>query len=279
MTVSRMRVLLALVALVFATACAGMGGGSGSGKAVAPSSSRLSHIVDTGVLRVGMSGEQPPLNMTAKSGEIVGLEVALAKVLAAAIGVRAEIVRIPFPSLIDSLESGEIDLIMSGMTITAQRNLRVVFVGPNFLSGQSLLAKSTNLLSASLEALNDPKVKLTALRSSTSEAWVKRALPSATLTVTESLESGIQSVIADQADALVADREICYFAILRNRDAGLSTRAEPLTVEPIGIGLPPDDHQLANLIENYLGALEMQGALQRARDYWFEDESWVEDLR
>jgi ABC-type amino acid transport substrate-binding protein len=278
MPVSRLRVLLALFALVLATACAGSGGNGGS-PAPTSSGTRLTRIVDTGVLRVGMSGEQPPLNMTAKSGEIVGLEVALAKVLAAAIGVRAEIVRIPFPNLIDALESGEIDLIMSGMTITAQRNLRVVFVGPYFLSGQSLLSKNPALLSASLEALNDPKVRLSALRSSTSEAWVTRALPNATLTVTDSLDAGIQSVIAGEADALVADREICYFAMLRNREAGLATRAEPLTVEPIGIGLPPDDHQLANLLENYLGALEMQGALQRARDYWFEDESWVEDLK
>jgi polar amino acid transport system substrate-binding protein len=85
-------------------------------------------------------------------------------------------------------------------------------------------------------------------------------------------------VIADKVDALVADQEICYFAMLRHPDIGLATRAETFTVEPIGIALPPDDHQLANLILNYLGALEKQGALRRARDYWFEDESWVEGL-
>jgi polar amino acid transport system substrate-binding protein len=276
MSVFRSRALLAALLLVLATACAG----SGASTAAAPApDSRLSRIIETGVLRVGMSGEQPPLNMVARNGEMLGLDVALTNVLAAAIGVRPEIVRIPFPNLIDALESGEIDLIMSGMTITAQRNLRVVFVGPYFLSGQSLLSRSTELLAASLEALNRPSVRLTALRSSTSEMWVKRALPQATLTVTDSLEAGIQAVIANQADALVADREICYFAILRNPQAGLSTRAEPLTVEPIGIAVPPNDHQLANLIQNYLGALEMQGALQRARDYWFEDESWVDDLK
>jgi ABC-type amino acid transport substrate-binding protein len=275
MTVFRTRALLALLALAFTTACAGIG----AKEDAPPATSRLARIVDTGVLRVGMSGEQPPLNMTAKTGEIVGLEVALAKVLAAAIGVRADIVRIPFPNLIESLESGEIDLIISGMTITAQRNLRVVFVGPYFVSGQSLLSKSTDLLAASLESLNQPSVRLVALRSSTSEDWAKRALPQSTLTLTESLDAGIQSVIKGDADALVADREICYFAMLRNRDAGLTTRAEPFTVEPIGIGLPPNDHQLANLIQNYLGALEMQGALQRARDYWFEDESWVDELK
>lgn len=271
-----LRALAAALSLALASGCAGIGLGGGGG---GTSATHLARIVETGTLRVGMSGEQPPLNMTARSGEILGLEVALARVLAAAIGVRAEIVQIPFPRLLDALEAGEIDLIMSGMTITAQRNLRVVFVGPYFVSGQSLLSKSTELLAASLEELNRPSVKLAALSSSTSEAWVRRALPQATLVPTQTLDEGIQLVIADQAAALVADQEICYFAMLRHPEAGLATRAETFTVEPIGIALPPDDHQLTNLIANYLGALEMQGALRRARDYWFEDESWVKYLR
>jgi ABC-type amino acid transport substrate-binding protein len=274
-----LRGVVAVLALALLAGCSSLGGGGSSNAATRPTATRLARIVDTGTLRVGMSGEQPPLNMTAKSGEIVGMEVALARVLAAAIGVKAELVRVPFPRLLDALEAGEIDLIMSGMTITAQRNLRVVFVGPYFVSGQSLLSKSTALLAAELAELNQPTVKLAALTSSTSEAWVKRALPQATLVPTQSLDEGIQLVIGDQADALVADQEICYFGMLRHPDAGLATRAETFTVEPIGIALPPDDHQLLNLIANYLGALEMQGALRRARDYWFEDESWVEGLK
>ena len=96
---------------------------------------------------------------------------------------------------------------------------------------------------------------------------------------TQSLDAGIQMVIDDQVDAFVADQEICFFAMLRHPEAGLATRAEPFTVEPIGIALPPDDPQLTNLIANYLGALEMQGVLQRARNFWFEDKSWVQGLR
>jgi len=266
--------LLAILVVVFAGGCASSGG-----RQPARPPTRLAQILETGALRVGMSGEQPPLNMTAKTGEILGLEVALARALAAAMGVRAEIVRIPFPKLLDALEAGEIDLIMSGMTITAQRNLRVVFVGPYFVSGQSLLSKSTDLLAAQVDALDTPKIRLAALTSSTSEAWVRGALPRATLVSTQSLDAGIQLVIGDQVDAFVADQEICYFAMLRHPGAGLATRAEPFTVEPIGIALPPDDHQLTNLISNYLGALEMQGVLLRARSYWFEDETWVEGLR
>jgi polar amino acid transport system substrate-binding protein len=269
------RALAASLALVLCAGCAGWGSGNAAPKT---QPTHLSRILDSGKLRVGMSGEQPPLNMTSRTGELVGLEVALARVLAATIGVELELVRIPFPRLLDALEAGEIDLIMSGMTITAQRNLRVVFVGPYFLSGQSLLSKSTELLAASLDELNRPDVELAALASSTSEAWARRAVPLATLTTTQTLDEGIRLVIDGKANALVADEEICYFAMLRHADAGLAVRADTFTVEPIGIALPPNDPQLANLIENYLAALEMQGTLQRARAFWFEDKSWVEGL-
>jgi polar amino acid transport system substrate-binding protein len=269
-----------LLAVTLASGCSSFGSSqSQSPPQPTRPPTRLAQILETGALRVGMSGEQPPLNMTAKNGEILGLAVALARALGAAMGVRTEIVRIPFPKLLDALEAGEIDLIMSGMTITAQRNLRVVFVGPYFVSGQSLLSKSTDLLAASVDELNNPKIKLAALTSSTSEAWVRSALPAATLVPTQSLDAGIQLVIDDKVDALVADQEVNYFAMLRHPQAGLATKAEPFTVEPIGIALPPDDHQLSNLISNYLGALEMQGVLLRARAYWFEDETWVEGLK
>lgn len=274
-----LRVLAAALALLLTAGCASLHIGDSSSGGNHPHATNLQRIVDTGVLRVGMSGEQPPLNMTATNGELVGLEVALARVLAAAIGVQVEFVRTPFPQLLDALEAGKIDLIMSGMTITAQRNLRVVFVGPYFVSGQSLLSKSAEILVANVVDLNQPKVRLAALTSSTSEAWIKRGVPNATLVTTQTLDEGIQLVISDQVDALVADQEICYFAMLRHPEAGLGTRGETFTVEPIGIAVPPDDHQLTNLIENYLGALEMQGALRRARAFWFEDKSWVKGIK
>ncbi len=51
------------------------------------------------------------------------------------------------------------------------------------------------------------------------------------------------------------------------------------TVEPMGIAVRHDDPRLANLLETYLESLEESGALATARDYWFENSEWVQDLR
>ena len=69
------------------------------------------------------------------------------------------------------------------------------------------------------------------------------------------------------------------FAAMRHKDAGLKALGKAFTTEPIGIALPPGDAQLTNLLENYLRALERQGALARARDVWFENDDWLDSLR
>jgi polar amino acid transport system substrate-binding protein len=86
-------------------------------------------------------------------------------------------------------------------------------------------------------------------------------------------------VLNDQADALVADYPICLVTLLRYQDKGLVTLDEPLTIEPIGIALPSDDPQFLNLVENYLNALELSGALQVLDQVWFEDGKWLLNMK
>jgi polar amino acid transport system substrate-binding protein len=269
------RRLAALVLAALALGCAQLGGGRDE-----PEQSGLAGILARGELRVGMSGEQPPLNMTTKAGELVGLEVALARVLAQVIGVELRTEARPFNELFDALEAGEIDLAMSGIGITPQRNLRVGFVGPYFISGKSLLSLSDEILAVETPAeLNRPGLRIAALAGSTSEDYVRRHLSKATLISSTGLDAAVQLVLGGQADALLADLETCHFAVLRHPDSGLKALGEAFTIEPIGIALPPDDAQLTNLLENYLKALERQGALAKVRDYWFENDDWLESLR
>ena len=108
---------------------------------------------------------------------------------------------------------------------------------------------------------------------------MRRHLPEATLISSTGLDAAVQLVLGGQADALLADLETCHFAVLRHPDSGLKALDKAFTIEPIGIALPPDDAQLMNLLENYLKALERQGALDKARDYWFENDDWLASLR
>jgi polar amino acid transport system substrate-binding protein len=250
-----------------------------AGSAAAADAPVLSRIAESRELRVGMSGDQPPLNMKSKSGEIIGFEPDVATLLARAMQVELKIVVKPFAELLAALTSGEVDVVMSNVTITPERNLQAAFVGPYFVSGKSILTRSEKLARIDdTTPINAPEVKLTALAGSTSQKFVEMLVPKAKLVTTADTAAGIELVLQDKVDAMVADYPTCLYAVARHSGRGLTTLLSPLTIEPIGIALPPNDALFMNLIENYLAALRATGVLDALRKKWMEDAAWLQEL-
>jgi polar amino acid transport system substrate-binding protein len=244
------------------------------------SQKRLSKITKSGVIKVGMTGNQPPFTMMAKDGSMMGFEVDLAELLAQSMNLELELVQMPFQELLPALETGKVDVVMSGMTITTERNLKVPFIGPYILSGKSILTKSTSLARAQeVEDLNQSDLRVTALTGSTSEKFVKTMLEDAAFIGAENYDIAVQNLLDDKANVMVADLPICLLTMLRHPEAELATLNEPFTLEPIGIAVSPNDGLLLNYVENYFKALEMAGLLDGLESYWFEDGSWLKDMK
>src|SRR5262245_32402592 len=244
----------------------------------APSAPVLSRIHQRGELVVGTAASMPPLNMTTKTGEIIGLEVDLAQAMAEAMNVKLRLTPIPFAGLLPALEAGQVDMILSGMTMTPTRNMKVAFVGPYFVSGKSFLTKEATMTAKGSADLNNPSMRLAALRSSTSQTFVQQTIPKATLVLTRDYDEAISLVLQDKVDAMIADFPVCIFTVQRYPDRGLYALVTPLTYEPIGIAIPVNDPLLVNWAQNLLRELEATGALEQARDRWFKDASWLSRL-
>src|SRR5512139_1551832 len=99
----------------------------------------LDRILAKKELVVGTAASMPPLNMTTKDGQIVGMEVDLARFFANGMGVKLTLKTMRFNDLLPALGKGQVDMVLSAMTITPQRNLTVAFAGPYFASGKSIL--------------------------------------------------------------------------------------------------------------------------------------------
>jgi len=250
-----------------------------SGSAQTADAQVLERIVQSGELRVGMSGDQAPFNARNRDGDLMGLEVDLANMLAGALGVEAKLVTRPFPKLLEALAAGEVDLVMSGMAITAERSLKAAFVGPYVLSGKSVLTNS-KALAAAREAgeINRSELTLAALAGSTSEEFIQKVLPEATLMSVADYNTAVKKVMADEIDALVADMPICMLTIMRHPGKELATLNAPLTIEPVGIAMPMGDPQLKSLLDSYIRAFEGTGLLDQLRKKWFEDGTWIAAL-
>ena len=263
--------VLLVCVLALVSSCATVGGGAGSS---------MDRISKKGELVVGTAGSMPPLNMTTKTGEVIGYEMDIARSMADAMGVKLRVETMPFADLMPALEAGKVDMILSGMTIIPVRNMKAAFVGPYYESGKAFLTKYDKIASAKDSSeVNNTAIALAALRGSTSQAFVEALIPQAKLMLTANYDEAVQLVIQGKVDALVADYPICVVSVLRYPDQKLIASLTPLTYEPIGIALPPNDPLLVNWVQNYMNALEGSGQLKAFGDRWFKDGSWIKDLK
>jgi polar amino acid transport system substrate-binding protein len=269
------RMLLVLLVACLATACAEM-----TQTTKASFSPVIDRMLARGDLRVGMSGDMPPMNMLTQEDAIIGLDADLAAMIADGMGVRLSIQKIPFAGLLPALEAGTIDMVISNMTITGERNLKAAFVGPYFVSGKAFLTKRSTIANAKkISDLNSPTFTFAALKDSTSQAVIRQAAPQAKLVTAASQNEAIQMVIDGKADALLADYPICIVAVFRNPAAGLVSVVTPITYEPIGIAVPTGDPQLINWLDNYLNTLSAAGHIDGLKERWFSNPDWMTKMK
>lgn len=266
----------AILTLIFFTGCAQMQPAT-SGTSASPV---LDRIQQRGELIVGTMGNMPPLNMTDKDGEIFGLEPDLAELLAKAMNVKVKFITKPFNELLPALQTGQVDMVLSGMTITPKRNLKVAFVGPYFISGKAFLTKTKNIAYAKEAGdANNPNTKIVALKDSTSQAFAEELLDKTTLFTTGTYDEAVDMVLKDKVHAMIADYPICVISVFRYPDAGLLSVVTQLTYEPIGIAIPANDPLMMNWTQNTLNTFEESGILDELRLKWFTEGDWLDKLK
>ena len=276
----RSLVTLALILGTFAMGCQSMsiGDSSGTGRSAVEGES-LHRILAAGRLRVGMTGTQPPLNMKNKNGELIGLDVELARALADAMNLELELVVMPFRELLSGLEAAKIDLVISSLTITPARNARVAFAGPYLISGSSLLTRADLIDDlGTMSGLNSAERTWAALEGSTGEALILDVFPLAHFVSIEDQEAAVAQIARGELDGLVADLPFVSYQIARNPDLELATLPGPFTTEPLGIALPPNSPLFANLVQNYLNTLDYTGRLIQMKARWLNAGDWMSEM-
>ena len=244
-------------------------------------SSVLNRIKKRGTLIAGTAGNMPPFNMTTKEGKIIGLDADLAKIIAAAMDVKLELKAMDFAKLLPALGAGEVDMVLSSMTMTPERNMQFAFVGPYFLSGKSFLAREQNtkvVQAQTSQDINSPDVTLAALKGSTSQSFVEEVTPKAKFIPVQDYDEAVQLVALGEVDALVADYPFCAVSVFRYPDKGLVAMSKPLTYEPLGIAVAPHDTLLINWLTNLFLTLEGSGQLEKLQARWFRNGDWLQQL-
>lgn len=239
----------------------------------------LDAIIERGSLRVGIDVGYMPFEMRDKQGRIIGFDVDLAQAMADAMGVQLELVNSAWDGIIPALLTDKFDLIFGGMTITPQRNLRVLFSDPYLTIGQTLLIdrkKHPTLPDPSV--LNDPSVVLSTKLGTTGDIAAKKHFPRARIRQFESESDAALEVIQGRANAFVYD--LPHNAVFAAQHADKVWHQEtPFTWEPLGIGMRRGEHDLLNWINNFLQQARGDGRYAAWKQYWFEEREWLQRVR
>ena len=241
--------------------------------------SHVEQIIARGELRVGFESGYVPFEMTDKKGNFIGFDMDYGRRLAKSMGVKFVPVNTAWDGIIPALMTNKFDIIMGGMTITQERNLKVNFADPYIVVGQTiLLNKKHQGKVLSYKDLNDPKYILTSRMGTTGEQAIKRLIPKATYKGFESeAEAGLE-VINGKADALVYDLPFCGFLYGSQGKGKTVFLNEPFTYEPLAWAINKGDPDFLNYLNNFLRQTKGDGFYDQVYQKWIIGSSWKKEL-
>jgi len=230
----------------------------------------LERIKSSGQLVLGTSGNMPSMTQLDSEDKVSGFDIDMALFMAQVMGVTLVPKVMPFDQLLPALKSGEVDVVISNMTITPKRNLEAAFVGPYMTSGKCIITKDEALAKADQsDAVNVAETRLAVLKGSTSEDIARQFYPQATVVTVDDFAKAAEMVKSDEVSGVLTDYPICMATLKDNPGAGFVTVFTLLTYEPIGIALPAGDAQFINWTQNFLKRMEGTDTLKGLSERWF----------
>ena len=241
--------------------------------------STLEKILQRGELRVGFESGYVPFEMTDKKGNFVGFDMDYARRMAKDMNVKFVPVNTEWDGIIPALMTDKFDIIMGGMTITQERNLKINFADPYIVVGQAIvLNKKLEGKVKSYKDLNDPKYILTSRLGTTGEQAIKKYIPKATYKSFQTEADAGLEVINGKADALVYDLPFCGFLYGSQGKGKTVFLDKPFTYEPLAWAINKGDPDFMNWLNNFLRQTKGDGFYDRLYKKWITGSDWKKEV-
>lgn len=230
----------------------------------------FNRIRRNGVIRIGMTGDYQPMSYLDKeTGIYEGLDVEIAKDLAAELQVEIEYVPTTWPTLMEDTLNKDFDLAICGITITAERKEKALMSEGYLNNGKTILIRAEDIDKyKTLEDINKKEVRVMENPGGLNEKFARENLPEATLIIHDD-NAGIPLLIA-QGEADVMITEIMEAGYYVNKDERLAAPLihEPFTHGELGILLPKGHEKLLNYINAFLKKEKESGRIdQLAKEF------------
>jgi polar amino acid transport system substrate-binding protein len=241
------------------------------------SDSVITQIQEEGVIRIGLS-LFVPWSMRDVNGDLIGFELDVGRQLAEDMGVEVEFVPTAWDGIIPALLAGNFDVIISGMSVTSQRNLTVNFTDPYAYSGLAILANREMTEGMEMADLNSPDVIFAARRGATPAVVIADRFPEAQLLLFDEDGAAAQEVLNGNAHATMASQPS------PNREAGRHPDVLYVPFDQLfdprgeGFAVRRGDPDALNYFNNWIAQQWRSVWLEERHDYWFATEDWADQV-
>lgn len=221
------------------------------------------------VLHVGCEGGFAPFTYIDESGKLVGFDIDIIRIIGKSLGYEVQITVYPFDGLIPALITNNIDLIISGFSITPERSKKVDFSDPYYLCDLTyMLSKDDQSKYPEYLSLNGQKVCVQL--GTAGAAFVEQTLKQATIKQYNSPAETYLELQNKGCAAVVNDRPVQDFFLNTSQDKSLM--ALPVGSEQseyYGIAVNKGNTKLLKEINQGLKQVRENGEFARVSQDWF----------
>ncbi len=241
------------------------------------SESVIETIKKRGVIKIGLS-LFVPWSMRDLNGDLIGWELDVGRKLAEDMGVEVEFIPTSWDGIIPALVSGNFDAIISGMSVTATRNLTVNFTDPYAYSGLAVFANIEMTKDMTQEDFNNENIVFAARRGATPATVIAQKFPKAQILLFDEDGAAAQEVLNGNAHATMASQPTPNREVAKYPDT-LHIPFEAL-YDPRGEGfaIRKGDPDALNFFNNWIAQNWRSGWLEERHDYWFAGTEWEDQV-
>lgn len=233
--------------------------------------SKLDQIKESGVLRVGSTGDYNPMSyLDPETGRYVGFDAELTEDLADSLGVDIEYVVTSWPTLMDDTLDGKFDLAICGITVTEDRKEKALMSNGYLENGKTILCRAEDAGKyTDLDAINRPEVRVMVNPGGLNEKFAKENLPDATLIIHDVNQEIPGLVASGEADIMITEiMEAGYYVGQDGRLAAPLIR-EPFTHGQLGVLMPKGSEDLLDYVNSFLAKEKESGRLDELAEEYF----------
>lgn len=224
-----------------------------------------------GKLVIGIDDKFAPLGFRDDNNELVGFDIEYAKAAVKKMGKEATFQPIDWSAKESELNSGRIDMIWNGYTITDERKEKVLFTKPYLENSQVVIVLADSSI-AKLADLAGKEVGLQSL-SSAADALDANPIKAEVANVSEFADNvlALTDLKTKRLDAVVIDEVVARYYMSKEPNT-FKLLDETLAPEQYGIGIKKGNEGLLDELQKALDEINSDGTAAEISTKWFGED-------